>query len=155
MKRETTPERIAPEPPFLRDPAIPIGPQSSLRGLQVYSAGEILVLGFGGNEAPDPAEGLCREQVLDLIDRHGCRTVAFDLTDVDTISPPMLRILTSARRRCAVVRLFNASDEISAQLRRANLTQFFEMNVEVFGKDEDLDADHTGETNAEVCSWTA
>lgn len=152
MKRETTPDRIAPEPPFLRDPAMLTG---SLRGLQVYSAGEILVLGFGGNEAPDPAEGLHREEVLDLIDLHRCRTVAFDLTDVDTISPSMLRILTSARCRCALVRLFNASDEICAQLRRANLTQFFEMNVEMFAEDEHLDAEHIGETNAEACSWTA
>ena len=71
---------------------------------------------------------------LDLIDLHHCRTVAFDSTEVVNIEPDTVRALISVRRRCRLGQLFGASDEICAQLRMANLSQFFEMNVEDFGE---------------------
>jgi hypothetical protein len=95
-------------------------------------------------------------QVLDLIDLHHCQTVAFDLTDTGSLTSGMLRLLAAVRRRCALVRLFNASEEICAQLRMAKLTPFFEMHVEDFGKCDVSDADRHSETGLhETCESTA
>ena len=142
------------EPPFLRDPSLLPTPASSIAGLRVYSAGEMLVLGFGGNELPDSAGGLCREQVLDLIDLHHARKVAFDLTQVGTITASVVRVLASARCRCAVVQLFNASDEVREQLRKANLAQFFELIVEDFGQGELPGPNGQSEGLQETREWT-
>jgi len=148
MKRETIAEPIPPDPPFLWTPEMPLSPPSFIEGLRVYEAGEVLVFGFGGNDAQEAADGLSGRQALDLISLHRCRSVVFDLTGVGTIAPDMLRLLAAVRRRCALVRLFNASAGVCAQLRMANLTQFFELTVQDFGEGALRDAQ--GRTEAEL-----
>lgn len=52
----------------------------TLADLDVYAAGELTVVGFGGREFVDDVSiAGCREQILELLQTHDCRTLAIDL----------------------------------------------------------------------------
>ena len=65
-----------------------------LSELEVYEAGELTVIGFGGHAVLDRISlGQCREDLMNLIQEHGCETLAIDLTKIRLIPSGMLGLL--------------------------------------------------------------
>ncbi|MEX0703552.1 MAG: STAS domain-containing protein [Planctomycetales bacterium] len=106
----------------------------SLRPLQVYDVGPPLVIGFDGRAIPDD---LCltehRAELGRLIEAHGCRQIAFDLSDVKYLPSGMLGLLVSLTRELGVeVQLFNPSPDVRETLEITKLDRQFQLrDVEV------------------------
>ena len=100
--------------------------------LEVYHAGELTVVGFGGfggrNIGTDVSIVSCRDQLFDLVARHNCRVLAFDLTGVRLIPSGMLGVLVSLRRVLERVELHNPSDDVLEALRVTHLERFFQIH---------------------------
>lgn len=101
--------------------------------LEVYEAGELTVVGFGGREVLDRLSLTdCRDELLGLIRDHECKSLAFDLTGVRLIPSGMLGMLCSIVRQGVDVHLYNASDDVREVLEITKLDSLFEMHeVEV------------------------
>lgn len=81
--------------------------------LQVYEAGELTVVGFGGRDVPDDLNlAESREEILTLVQSHECRKLAVDLTGVTLIPSGLLGMLASLREMDIEVHLYNASDDV-------------------------------------------
>ena len=64
--------------------------------LRVYETGPLTVVGFGGAEVLDQIDLVeCREEILELLQLHECKTLAFDLTGVRYVPSGMLGLLAS------------------------------------------------------------
>src|SRR6186713_1401244 len=62
--------------------------------LEVYQAGELTVLGFGGRETLDRLSlGECRQELMRLIHEHHCQSLAIDLTGVRFLPSGLLGLL--------------------------------------------------------------
>jgi anti-anti-sigma factor len=101
--------------------------------LEVYEAGELTVVGFGGREILDRLSlGECREELMQLIREHECKTLAIDLTKVRLIPSGLLGMLCSIRRQGVAVHLYNASQDVREVLEITKLDGILEMyEVEV------------------------
>lgn len=101
--------------------------------LEVYQAGELTVIGFGGKEVLDNMNvAECRDELVELIRDHHCKTLAFDLTRVRLIPSGLLGLLASIRKQGVDVHLYNASDDIREVLEITKLDQVLELHsVEV------------------------
>jgi anti-anti-sigma factor len=96
--------------------------------LKVYQTGELTVVGFGGNDVPDDvciAE--CRDQLSQLLDRHGCKVLAVDLSGVRLVPSGMLGVLTTLRKRVERLEIYNASENIREVLQLTNLDRLFDL----------------------------
>lgn len=92
--------------------------------LEVYSVGPTTVVGFGGRDVLDDVNLVaCREEILALIEREKCDTIAFDLTGVTLLPSGMLGLLASMRQHGAEVHLYNPSDDVRDVLEVTNLKQ--------------------------------
>lgn len=81
--------------------------------LEVYQTGPTTVVGFGGRDVlSDVNVALCRDELLELIQREQCQVVAFDLTGVRLIPSGLLGLLASLRNHNAEVHLYNPSDDV-------------------------------------------
>lgn len=81
--------------------------------LEVYQAGELTVVGFGGREILDPFSlAEYRDELLQLLKDCDCKSLAFDLTGVKIIPSGMLGVLASLHQEGVELHLYNASDEI-------------------------------------------
>jgi anti-sigma B factor antagonist len=81
--------------------------------LEVYQAGELTVVGFGGREILDHFSlAEYRDELVSLIDEHHCESLAIDLTGVKIIPSGMLGVLASIHRMNVEVHLYNACEEI-------------------------------------------
>ncbi len=97
--------------------------------LEVYQAGELTVIGFGGREfLEDLNLADCRDEIADLIREHGCQTLAFDLTGVRLIPSGLLGIIVSTQRQGVEVHLFNPSDDIREVLTITKLDKFLHVH---------------------------
>ena len=101
--------------------------------LKIYEVGELTVVGFGGKDVPDET---CiahyRELLMDLIDKHHCKVVAFDLSGVKLVPSGMLGVLVSVKKRGVEVQIFNPSPDVREVLRLSRLdTQFVISEVEL------------------------
>lgn len=100
--------------------------------LKIYQAGELTVVGFGGQEVPDE---VCiaeyRTQLLDLITLHNCQVMAFDLTGVKYVPSGMLGVLSTIRKRVARVELYNPSPAVMEVLRLTHFDRLFEIKEAV------------------------
>lgn len=97
--------------------------------LEVYHAGELTVLGFGGREILyDFNMTEFREEILELVQRHHCQALALDLTNVRTIPVGLPGILTDLIHRRLEIHLYNASDDIRTMLSFANLDRFLHLH---------------------------
>jgi len=97
-------------------------PQSAKTRLQVYEAGKVTVVGFGGHDVPSEyciAES--RELLARLIRENDCDELIFDLTGVRMIPSGMLGVLASMKHLCATVSVCNPSPDIREVLATTQL----------------------------------
>ena len=92
--------------------------------LQVYSAGETTVVGFGGRDVLDTVNlAVCREELLDLIKENGAKRIAFDLTGVVLMPSGLLGLLASLRKEGVEVHIYNPSQDVREVLEVTHLDQ--------------------------------
>ena len=131
--------QIVPGQDFLKDGAPDLGdskwlaPQSAKTRLQVYEAGKVTVVGFGGHDVPSEyciAES--RDLLARLIRENDCEELIFDLTGVRMIPSGMLGVLASMRNLCATVSVCNPSPDIREVLATTQLDKIIHIReVEV------------------------
>jgi anti-anti-sigma factor len=96
--------------------------------LEVYEAGELTVVGFGGREVLDRCSlAEYRAELVQLIQDVQCKTLAFDLTGIRLIPSGMLGMMCSIRRQGIAVYLYNPSQDVREVLEITKLDTFFEM----------------------------
>ena len=96
--------------------------------LKVYQTGELTVVGFGGRDVPNEVcIAAYRTQLFDLIAKHNCRVLAFDLTGVQLVPSGMLGVLSSIRQRVERVELYNPSPDVMEVLRITKLDRLFDI----------------------------
>lgn len=89
---------------------------------EVYLAGELTVIGFGGREILDQLNlAECYDEIRDLIRENRCRTVAFDFTGVRWIPSGLLGVLMAAYRQTGDVHIYNPSTDIREVLEITKL----------------------------------
>ena len=89
---------------------------------EVYQAGDLTVIGFGGREILDQLNlAECYDEIRDLIHGYRCRTVAFDFTGVRWIPSGLLGVLMAAHRQTGDVHLYNPSADIRRVLEVTKL----------------------------------
>ena len=105
----------------------------AVSNLEVYQAGELTVLGFGGREVIDDMNvAECRDELLEIIRANNCRVLAFDLTRVRLIPSGLLGLLASIRKKGIEVHLYNPSADIREVLEITKLDQVLQMhNLEI------------------------
>lgn len=92
--------------------------------LQVYAAGKLTVVGFGGRNLLDQVNlSDCRTEVLDLVRENDCEVLAFDLTGVAVIPSGLLGLLASLRQRSIEIHLYNPSESVRDVLEVTKLNQ--------------------------------
>lgn len=97
--------------------------------LEVYQAGELTVIGFGGKEVLDNMNvAECRDELVELIRDHHCHTLAFDLTRVRLIPSGLLGLLASIRKQGVDVHLYNPSSDIREVLEITKLDQVLQLH---------------------------
>jgi anti-sigma B factor antagonist len=97
--------------------------------LEVYEAGELTVIGFGGREVLDRLSlAECRDELNQLIAEHKCKALAFDLTGIRLIPSGMLGMLCSIRRQGIDVHLYNPSQDVREVLEITKLDSLLEMH---------------------------
>jgi anti-sigma B factor antagonist len=98
--------------------------------LEVYQAGELTVIGFGGREVLDNLNvAECRDELVALIRDHKCKVLAFDLTRVRLIPSGLLGLLASIRKQGVEVNLYNPSSDIREVLEITKLDQVLQMHA--------------------------
>ncbi len=97
--------------------------------LEVYEAGELTVIGFGGREVLDELNmAECRDEIWELIRNHRCSTLAIDLTGVRLIPSGLLGVLASVHRKGVEIHLYNPSEDIREVLEITKLDQLFHLH---------------------------
>lgn len=90
--------------------------------LEVYKTGPLTVVGFGGQEILDQIDvSGCRSEIVQLVEQHQCKILAFDLTGVRLIPSGLLGLLASLRRMGIEVHLYNPSDDVREVLEVTQL----------------------------------
>jgi anti-sigma B factor antagonist len=102
----------------------------------VYQSGELTVVGFGDREILDQVDlSACRAEIIALVEKHNCKTLAFDLSGVKLIPSGMLGLLASLRRMNIVVHLYNPSPDIVEVLQITRLSDVLPIHyIDVDGK---------------------
>lgn len=98
--------------------------------LQVYEAGETTVVGFSGEEILDEISvAACRTEIIEILRRHDCSILAFDLTGVRLIPSGLLGLLSSIRKMGVEVHLYNPSVDVREVLSITHLDQVMPVHV--------------------------
>src|SRR5258708_4442509 len=101
----------------------------SISPLEVYQAGSLTVIGFGGREVLDDMNvAECRDELVQLIREHSCAVLAFDLTRVRLVPSGLLGLLASIRKQGIEVHLYNPSADIREVLEITKLDQLLEIH---------------------------
>jgi len=101
----------------------------NVSNLEVYQAGELTVIGFGGREVLDDMNvSECRDELVELIRTHDCKVLAFDLTRVRLIPSGLLGLLASIRKQGVEVHLYNPSADIREVLEITKLDQVLQLH---------------------------
>lgn len=101
----------------------------SVSALEIYQAGELTVIGFGGREVLDDMNVAdCRDELVELIRENQCKTLAFDLTGVKLIPSGLLGLLASIRKQGVEVHLYNPSSDIREVLEITKLDQVLQLH---------------------------
>lgn len=105
---------------------------------EVYQTGELTVVGFGDREILDQLDlSTCRAEIIGLVEKHKCKTLAFDLSGVKLIPSGMLGLLASLRRMNIAVHLYNPSPDIAEVLQITRLNEVLPIHyIDVEGKPE-------------------
>ena len=102
----------------------------SVSALEVYQAGELTVMGFGGREVLDDLNvAECRDELVGLIRDNDCKVLAFDLTRVRLIPSGLLGLLASIRKQGVEVHLYNPSADIREVLEITKLDQVLQLHA--------------------------
>lgn len=97
--------------------------------LEVYEAGELTVIGFGGRQVLDRINlGECREELMTLVRQHECKTLACDLTGVRLLPSGMLGLLCSIWKQGVAIHLYNPSQDVREVLEITKLDGMFELH---------------------------
>lgn len=100
--------------------------------LKVYSAGEVTVLGFGGQDVPSEFNASSyRAAIADLVRQHRSSVVAFDLTGVRLVPSGMLGLLVSLTRMEGLplrIQVYNPSDDVREVLSITKLNRMIEIH---------------------------
>ena len=98
----------------------------SLRQFEIYQPGPLTVIGFGNRNRLDQLDvAECRDEVFELIQVQRCKTLAIDLTGIQTIPSGFLGLLVAVHQRGTSVCLFNPSDELREVLEITKLDRLF------------------------------
>lgn len=90
--------------------------------LNVYEVGRTTVVGFGDREILDNINlALCREELVQLLQKANARTLGFDLTGVRLIPSGFLGLMASVRGLGVEVHLYNPSPDVREVLSTTNL----------------------------------
>lgn len=90
--------------------------------LHVYEEGPVSVIGFAGRDVLDDVNvAACRDEMMSLVDRTHCQTLAVDLTGVKLVPSGLLGLLASIRRRGVDVHIYNPSPDVREVLAVTNL----------------------------------
>ncbi|MCA8999752.1 MAG: STAS domain-containing protein [Planctomycetaceae bacterium] len=90
--------------------------------LEVYQPGETTVVGFGGRDVLDYVNlADCREEMIELIQKTGCKVLAVDMTGVKLIPSGLLGLLAAIRDQNVEVHIYNPSDDVREVLSVTNL----------------------------------
>ncbi len=101
--------------------------------LQVYEAGKLTVLGFGGREVLDDVNlSLLRDAVFQLLDEHDTETLAFDLTGVRILPSGLLGLLATLKARGLDIHLYNPCDDVVETLEITKLNQMLAVHFVEF-----------------------
>ena len=99
------------------------------RYLQVYKAGPLTVVGFGGQEVLDHVSiPDCRDEIAALVEQNECKNLAFDLTGVKLMPSGMLGLLASLRELGVAVHVYNPSDDIREVLEITQLDRLMQVH---------------------------
>ena len=91
---------------------------------KVYQTGELTVVGFGEREILDQIDlSACRAEIIALVEKHRCKTLAFDLSGVKLIPSGMLGLLASLRQKNITVHLYNPSQDVAEVLQITRLNE--------------------------------
>lgn len=97
--------------------------------LRVYETGPLTVVGFGGREIVDQIDiGECRDEIMELLELHDCRVLAFDLSGVRYVPSGMLGLLASLRKKGIEVHLYNPSRDVREVLEITRLNAMFQIH---------------------------
>lgn len=98
--------------------------------LQVYQTGPLTVVGFAGRDVPDE---VCiagyRDQMNKLIEDHGVKVMAVDLSGVKLVPSGMLGLLMTIRKKVERVELYNPSEDVREVLALTKLEQMFDIKT--------------------------
>ncbi|MCA9028502.1 MAG: STAS domain-containing protein [Planctomycetaceae bacterium] len=98
------------------------------RRLQVYEAGKVTVVGFGGEEILDNINiAECRDDLLALVKDHGAEVIAFDLSGVRLIPSGLLGLMASFRKMNLKIQVYNPSPEIREVFSMTKFDQLIEI----------------------------
>jgi len=101
---------------------------------KVYQTGELTVVGFGDREILDQIDlAACRAEIIALVEKHGCKILAFDLSGVKLIPSGMLGLLASLRRMNITVHLYNPSQDVAEVLQITRLNEVLPIHYIDFG----------------------
>lgn len=90
--------------------------------LEVYSTGPTTVVGFGGRDVFDDANvAVYRDELVALIEKVQCETLAFDLTGVTFLPSGLLGLLTTLRDHNVDVHIYNPSADVREALSITHL----------------------------------
>jgi len=91
---------------------------------EVYQTGELTVVGFGAREILDQLDlTVCRAEIIALVEKHHCKTLAFDLSGVKLIPSGMLGLLASLRKMNIAVHIYNPSPDVTEVLQITRLSE--------------------------------
>ncbi len=97
--------------------------------LEVYQAGKLTVVGFGGHDILDGIHlAECKEGISQLISEYDCEVFAFDLTGVKLVPSGLLGLLASLRQQNIEVHLYNPCNDIQDVLEITRLDQVMEIH---------------------------
>lgn len=81
--------------------------------LQIYAVGPTTVVGFGGADVLDHVNlAICRDEVVQLIEEHEAKVIAFDMTGVKLMPSGLLGVLASLRKCDVEVHVYNPSPDV-------------------------------------------
>ena len=96
--------------------------------LQVYKAGKLTVVGFGGQDIlSDLNLALYRDQLTELIEKHECQELTFDLTGVILVPSGLLGLMATMRDLGVKVCVCNPSKDVREVLSVTKLDEVIEV----------------------------
>ncbi len=106
--------------------------------LDVYEVGPTTVVGFGERLVLDDINlALCREELVQLLQKAAADTLAFDLTGVLLIPSGFLGLMASVRGMGVAVHLYNPSPDVREVLATTNLDRLMPIHeIEVASRKE-------------------